>query len=272
MTGRAAMILVLSPAKSLAMDRPPPCPAQAPPAFMDEAAELVAVMRTFSPQALSALMAISPALAQLNADRFAHWQREPSPAACQPALFAFDGDVYDGLQARTLTPPQIAWAQQHVRILSGLYGLLRPLDAMQAYRLEMGTRLATARCRKLTDFWGDAIVQALHAHWRDLGEDAPVLLNLASDEYFAAVERPALKARVVRCVFEDRQGERYRVVSFYAKKARGRMARWVIERGVREVEAVQAFEEDAYRWCPEASEGDRWVFRRDAPRPAGARA
>lgn len=257
------MLLLLSPAKTLDYDTPVPAELMArarPPGFVPRSAELAAVLKRKSPQELAAMMSISPVLAQLNAERFASWSRGFGHGNSRPALLAFDGDVYEGLQARSLTPAALDWAEEHIVILSGLYGALKPLDLIQPYRLEMGTRLATPRGKDLYEFWGDTIAAYLNA--RLAGDDEPVVVNLASQEYFRAADRPALAARVVECVFEDFKGGRYKVISFFAKKARGLMARYAASRRPKRAKALQRFAVDGYAFDKAASEPDRWVFRR----------
>mgnify|MGYP001022752612 CR=1 FL=1 len=199
-------------------------------------------------------------LAQLNVERYAAWQPQATPANSRPALRAFAGDVYDGLQAATLGAADLKWAQQHLVILSGLYGVLRPLDRLQPYRLEMGTALATPRGKDLYAYWGDAIAEWLNE--RLAGEKHPVVVNLASQEYARAALRPALSARVVDVQFEDWHRDRFKIISFFAKKARGAMARWAVQQRARSVKALQGFDTDGYAWDAAASTEDRLVFRR----------
>jgi len=254
------MLIVLSPAKSLDYDTPAHVDTASEPRFVPQSAELIDILRQKSPQDIAALMDLSDKLALLNVERYAKWTPEFTPANSKQAALAFDGDVYDGFSAKTLDADDLAWAQDHVRILSGLYGVLRPLDRMQPYRLEMGTALRNDGGRDLYAFWGARIAESLNA---DFGDDpAPVLVNLASEEYFKAVARKVLKARVVTPVFEDGKAGSFKVVSFYAKKARGLMARWAVVNRITEVDALKAFDSAGYRYAPEASKADRWVFRR----------
>lgn len=254
------MLLLLSPAKSLDYETPPPSVEASEPLFTARAAELVALMRQRSSAEVAALMNLSDALADLNVARYAAWRPKPRPEQVKPALFAFDGDVYGGLDAASLRPADVAWAQQHVAILSGLYGLLRPLDRLQAYRLEMGTRLPNPRGKDLYAYWGATIAEALNAHQE--GEARPVVVNLASEEYFKAVDRRALRARVVHCVFEDWKGGAYKIISFHAKRARGMMARHAIRVRARSPKALERFTMDGYAFDAAVSEPDRLVFRR----------
>ena len=246
------MIAILSPAKTLDYDTPLPALTPTTPRFAAEATTLAAAASHLTQKKLSELMHISPALAKLNADRF----RDFADAPERPAMFAFDGDVYTGLDAGTLEPEALPFAQDHLRMLSGLYGLLRPLDLMRPYRLEMGTRWAPRR-KALTDWWGDRIATALA---QDVAADGSgVVLNLASQEYWAAVDRrlPA-GVRVVAVDFRD--GDRF--VSFHAKKARGMMARWMIEHRITDIDAMKGFDSAGYGYDAEASTDDQWRFSR----------
>jgi len=256
------MIFLLSPAKTLDYDTP--VPRGLPhtlPRFLDRSARLVEVLRRRSPAQLSRLMDISDSLAQLNCARFREWSPDFTADNARQAVLAFDGDVYEGLQARRLSAADLDWAQRHLRILSGLYGVLRPLDWIQPYRLEMGTPLAVGRAHSLYEFWGATIAESLNA---ELAADAtPVVVNLASQEYFRAVELRALKARVIECVFEDRKGTGpFKVISFFAKKARGLMARYAIQERATLPHQLQRFDLDGYRYEPGASTPERLVFRR----------
>ncbi len=255
------MLILLSPAKSLDYDTPVPAGlGHSLPAFLPETTELIALLRTKAPQDLAALMKISDALAALNVARYAAWSPQFSASNARPAILAFNGDVYEGLDARSLPAADLQWAQQHLRILSGLYGVLRPLDWMQPYRLEMGTRLATASGHSLYQFWGTKI--AMHLRNEQASDPAPVVLNLASQEYFKAVDGPALQARVVDCVFEEWKGSAYKIVSIHAKRARGLMARHAIVQRATQPEDLLGFGAEGYAFDPHASEPNRLVFRR----------
>src|SRR5688572_13897746 len=224
------MLFLLSPAKSLDYEAPGPDVPHTLPEFAVDSGRLIEVLRKKSPRQIAGLMDISDALATLNADRYQAWSPKFTARNARQAVLAFDGDVYDGLRARELAPSDLAWAQDHLRILSGLYGMLRPLDRMQPYRLEMGTALQVGTTRNLYQFWGQRIAECLN---RQLAADkTPVVVNLASQEYFRSVDRAALKARVIECVFEDWKGDGYKVISFFAKKARGLMARYAIMKRV----------------------------------------
>lgn len=254
------MLFLLSPAKTLDYESPLPALPHTLPRFPERTARLVDVLRRKSPGQLSRLMDISDALATLNADRFRAWEPEYTEANSRQAMLAFDGDVYDGLQARKLSAADLDWAQRHVRMLSGLYGVLRPFDRMQPYRLEMGTSLPVGRARNLYEYWGPAIADLLN---EELASDAsPVVVNLASQEYFRSVDQRVLKARVVECVFEDSKGGGFKVISFFAKKARGLMARWAIQQRVTLPQQLRAFDLDGYRHDAAASTAGTLVFRR----------
>lgn len=257
------MLFLLSPAKSLDFDRPTP-PALAGaltrPQFLADTAALIDILRSKSVAEVRALMDLSEPLAQLNVDRYAAWRPRFTERNSKPAVLAFDGDVYDGLDAKTLSADDLVWAQQHLRMLSGLYGILRPLDRMQPYRLEMGTRLATPQGSSLYDWWGDRL--ALHLNRLAAGEKAPVIVNLASQEYFRAADRKVLKPRVIDCQFEDWKSGQYKIISFFAKRARGLMARYAIQHRLETPEGLKGFDLDGYRLAPEVSSPDRLVFRR----------
>ncbi len=257
------MLIVLSPAKTLDLDSPLKTSLHSQPEMLDDAEKLIRILRPKSPASLSRLMSISDKLGALNAARYEQWERPFTPANARPAVLTFAGDVYDGLDATTLSESRLKWAQNHVRILSGLYGLLRPLDLMQPYRLEMGTRLRNRRGANLYHFWGKRIASRLN---EDLSaQNSPVLVNLASDEYFKSVDRKTLAADVIQPVFEEpRPGKAkpWAVVSFMAKKARGAMTRFVIEQRLTDVQALKQFDRDGYRFCAPASTETRWVFRR----------
>lgn len=254
------MLFLLSPAKSLDYETPPHVAAHTLPVFADRADELIGVLREKTSAEVAELMDLSDNLAELNVNRYAAWQRRFSARNSKQAALAFNGDVYEGLQAASLDEKQLEWAQQHVAILSGLYGVLRPLDWMQPYRLEMGTRLANPRGKDLYRYWGDTI--SLHLNERLADENSPIVVNLASEEYFKVVDQKALKARVVHCVFEEWKGGRYKVVSFFAKRARGLMARYAIEKRAKTPKVLERFDREGYGFDAAASEPDRLVFRR----------
>jgi len=253
--------MVISPAKALNFAAPPARAPMTQPALQDDIAVLSAVTRTLTARKLKALMGISDALAELNRRRFQAFEADGEDGL--QAAFAFNGDVYRGLAARDLEPAALKWAQDHLRILSGLYGLLRPLDAIQPYRLEMGSRLRTRRGANLYAFWGARIATALSEAVR--GHRDPTLINLASGEYFGAVDRTALAIPVVSCHFRQQHEGRLRTLGFPAKRARGLMARFAIERRADAAADLQAFDTDGYAFRAEASTDTDWVFARPEP-------
>lgn len=255
------MLMVISPAKDLEFSQAAPTPLYSQPDLLSHAEQLIAVCRDKTPAELAHLMDISDKLAGLNAARFGSWQLPFTPDNAKQALFAFNGDVYQGLNAQTLSEESLAFAQQHLRILSGLYGVLRPLDLMQAYRLEMGTALATSRGKDLYQFWGDIITAQLNEQLEHLNAD--FLLNLASQEYFKAVRVKGLTRPVIDVQFKDQKNGQYKIISFFAKKARGMMARYVIEQRVSSVDALKAFAVDGYYFAADASRANSLVFLRD---------
>ncbi len=254
------MIIVLSPAKSLDFETPVKVSESSQPDFLDHSQILVEQLRKLSPADIASLMGVSDPLAVLNAARFASWSLPFTPENGRQAVLAFNGDVYEGLDAPSLLAENLRFAQERVRILSGLYGLLRPLDLMQPYRLEMGTRLSNPRGKDLYAFWGERLTDALNAALRE--QIVPALVNLASEEYFKAVKPKNLVAPVIQPVFEDWSGGKYKVVSFYAKRARGLMTRFAITQGIDEPEALKTFADEGYAFDAEASGHRRWVFRR----------
>ena len=254
------MIIVLSPAKSLDFSVPSIPVTATQPAFLPQSEQLIEQLRRFSPLDLSQLMGISDQLAVLNAQRYAEWSLPFTPANAKPAVLAFNGDVYEGLEANTLTPADLRFAQVHLRILSGLYGLLRPLDLIQAYRLEMGSRLVNPRGKDLYAFWGEQLADALDAALAEA--KAKVLVNLASEEYFKALKAGTLARPVIHPVFEDWSAGKYKVVSFYAKRARGLMTRYVLSERLKKADGLKDFAVDGYAYEASASDDTRWVFRR----------
>ncbi len=264
------MLFLLSPAKSLDYEtRVPATVARraTDPLFVAQAAELIALMRERSPAEVASLMHLSDTLAALNVGRYAAWRAEATAENSKPAVLAFDGDVYAGLEARTLRTADLDWAQQHLVILSGLYGALLPLDRLQPYRLEMGTPLPNPHGRHLYDFWGDTVSDYLNQRLDESRQR--VVINLASQEYARVALRPALRARVIHCHFQDAQrvpgaasAPAFKVISFFAKRARGLMARFAVTHRVRGPEALKAFDLDGYAFDAAASDKDDWVFRR----------
>ncbi|PRY77367.1 hypothetical protein CLV80_106213 [Yoonia maritima] len=255
------MLVVVSPAKALDMEPVGITPTQ--PAFQEDAVRLSKTARNLTLAELKKLMHLSDDLARLNRDRFKAFAAEPSDDAVKPAALAFNGDTYQGLEAKTLSEDDMIWAQDHLRILSGLYGLLRPLDAMQPYRLEMGSKLKTRRGKSLYDYWGDIIAKALNAQAAEV--NAQVLVNCASQEYFGAVDLNALKLRVITPQFMEVKDDKPRIVSFFAKRARGAMARYVVENRLTDPEDIKGFSSGGYAYDPDLSEGDKWAFVRDYP-------
>jgi cytoplasmic iron level regulating protein YaaA (DUF328/UPF0246 family) len=257
------MLIVLSPAKALDFSAPPERAPLTLPELSEQTAELAKTTRRLTVRELKRLMSLSDNLAKLNRERFQAF--DPDSEEGLQAAFAFNGDVYVGLRARELDRKSLGWAQDHVRILSGLYGVLRPLDAIQPYRLEMGTRLKTRRGQTLYDFWGPRIAQKLNE--AALGQKDPTLVNCASSEYFAAVDRKALKLPVLTCRFlEEKDGEA-RMISFFAKKARGLLARWAIEHRTERAAELKGFDLEGYRFVPTLSSDDEFTFARPQPPP-----
>lgn len=257
------MLLVISPAKTLDYETPPVTPRHTQPQHLDHAQELIQQLRTLAPNEIAELMHLSDKLAGLNAARYGSWHPEFTPANAKQALLAFKGDVYTGLDAESFAEADFDFAQRHLRMLSGLYGLLRPLDLMQPYRLEMGTKLANARGKDLYAFWGTRISEWLNEALAEQGDD--VLLNLASNEYFSAVKRSALKARVINVDFKDLKNGQHKIISFYAKKARGMMSRFVIEERISDPTQLKQFDVQGYYYSAEQSKAEHLVFLRDQP-------
>ena len=257
------MLLVISPAKTLDYDTPPATARFTQPQFLDHAQELIGQLRQMIPQQIGELMHLSDKLAALNVARYGSWQPDFTPANAKQALLAFKGDVYTGLAAEDFSEEDFDFAQAHLRMLSGLYGVLRPLDLMQPYRLEMGTKLANARGANLYEFWGERISGWLNEALAAQGDD--ILLNLASNEYFSAVKRKALNARIIDTEFKDLKNGQHKIISFYAKKARGLMARYVIKERLSNPEDLKAFDYQGYRYSAEQSKPDSLVFLRDQP-------
>ncbi|TAL78805.1 MAG: peroxide stress protein YaaA [Burkholderiaceae bacterium] len=254
------MLVLLSPAKKLDYDTPVRTALHTQPLFVEQAAALIKVMKKKSPSEVAGLMSVSDNLGKLNAERYAAWTPRFDLGNSRQAVLAFNGDVYEGLDASSLSDKQLKWAQEHLALLSGLYGVLRPLDLMQPYRLEMGTRLATKVGRNLYEYWGSTIASYLNQRLE--GQRNPIVLNLASEEYFKSVDLALLKARVVQCVFQDYKSGAWKIISFYAKRARGLMARYIIEHKIDNVPALRGFDAQGYVYTPEESTDDRLVFRR----------
>jgi cytoplasmic iron level regulating protein YaaA (DUF328/UPF0246 family) len=254
------MLLLLSPAKSLDYESPLAKLPHTLPQFTPQSAELIEILKDKSPQDIAELMDLSDALSGLNVARDQAWSPKFTAQNSRQAVLAFNGDVYEGLDAKTLSADDLAWAQDHLCILSGLYGVLRPLDRMQPYRLEMGTALPNARGKNLYQFWGTRIAEYLRQ--RAQAQPKPLIVNLASEEYFKAVDLKALQLPVVQCVFEEYKAGKYKIISFMAKRARGLMARYAIEKKVDSVKKLERFDREGYAYAPEVSQPDRLVFRR----------
>jgi uncharacterized protein len=254
------MLIFLSPAKSLDYKTPPQVASFTQPAFLKQSETLIKQLRKLSPADIAKLMDLSDPLALLNFNRYADWQLPFTPENAKQAVLAFDGDVYDGLSAKTLTADDLDFAQRQVRILSGLYGILKPLDLMQPYRLEMGTKFANKAGKNLYEFWSERLLKAVNA---ELGEmSRPVAVNLASEEYFKAAIGRKINGELIQPVFEDWKNGQYKIISFYAKRARGLMTRYAVLNRLNDPEDLKAFAEDGYAFVPEVSDARRWVFRR----------
>ena len=257
------MLAILSPAKTLDYETPLKTKLNSQPIYGRESNQLIKTLRTFEPFEVASLMKISDKLADLNHKRYVEWRNKPAESKTRPAAFAFKGDVYQGLEAESFSDNDLKFAQRHLRILSGLYGLLRPLDVIQPYRLEMGLPFANAGGKNLYEFWGDRITETLGQHLKASG--SPVLVNLASNEYFKAVKPKSLDVEVITPQFRDLKNGQYKMISFFAKKARGVMVRYIIQKGLNDPEGLKRFKGHGYYYSPEHSEGNNWVFLRDAP-------
>lgn len=254
------MLTVVSPAKTLDYESPLPEVQTTQPRLLEHSAELVAQARRLSPAQIASLMKVSDRIAQLNAERFNDWHTPFTEDNARPAVFAFKGDVFTGMDIGRFSTDELQAAQRRLRILSGLYGVLRPLDLMQPYRLEMSTRLGNNRGKNLYDFWGEVITNTLREDLEAANTD--VLVNLASNEYFKSVQPDKLPGPVIEPVFQDEKNGRYKVISFYAKKARGRMAAWILREGAENPEDLEQYREDGYRYHAESSTPLKPVFRR----------
>ncbi len=254
------MLIVISPAKTLDFETQSPTQAYTQPDFLTHSQQLIDTLQEVDVVGIAQMMKISDPLAALNVGRYQSWQTPFDLDNAKQAVFAFKGDVYTGLDAQSMTEDNLNFAQKHLRILSGLYGILKPLDLMQAYRLEMGTKLANVKGKDLYQFWGDQIKQALsdEAQMQDR-----VLINLASNEYFKAVKAKQLDARIISPVFKDQKNGQYKMISFYAKKARGLMSRYIVDHEITDPEAIKAFDYQGYYYSEAQSHQDEWVFLRD---------
>ena len=255
------MFFVLSPAKNLNEKDPSPVSSFTLPDLLPEAEILMQELRQLAPQQIAELMHVSDKIALLNAERNAAWHTPFTPENAKQAVFMFNGDVYEGIAADTLKSEQINYLQQHVRLLSGLYGVLRPLDLMQPYRLEMGTAFANTRGKNLYEFWGDKITDLLNQTLEQA--DSDVLINLASQEYFKSVNTKKLNARLITPIFKDEKNGKYKIISFYAKRARGLMVRYAAEHSITEPEMLKNFDYEGYSFNEAASNEAEWVFMRE---------
>lgn len=254
------MLILISPAKTLDYQSELATTRYTQPELLDNSQQLIREARKLSAPQIKKLMGISDKLADLNATRFHDWQPDFTPDNARQAILAFKGDVYTGLQAETFSEADFDFAQQHLRMLSGLYGVLRPLDLMQPYRLEMGIRLENARGKDLYHFWGDTITEKLNDALSAQGDD--IVVNLASDEYFKSVKPKVLKGRIIKPVFLDEKNGKFKVISFYAKKARGLMTRFIIENRLNRPEQLKTFNSEGYFFDEETSAADELVFKR----------
>jgi len=254
------MLLVISPAKTLDFDTPPTTSVYSQPEFLNDSAELIDQLKTLSPSDVSSLMSISDKLGVLNSNRFIDWQLPFTSYNSKQALLSFKGDVYEGMDTASLSPEDLAWANEHLRILSGLYGLLKPLDLIQPYRLEMGTKFNNGRGKNLYEFWGNKITDMLN---QELAEQkSPVLINLASNEYFKSVKPKLLTAQVITPVFKDWKNDKYKIISFYAKKARGMMSAYIVKNRLESPSDIKQFNTAGYAFSAEQSTEKEWVFLR----------
>jgi cytoplasmic iron level regulating protein YaaA (DUF328/UPF0246 family) len=261
------MLFLLSPAKKLDYDSPlaEDYPFEQP-LFVEQATELIEVLRTKSEQDIADLMKLSESLAALNVERYQQWEPNFDQSNSRQAILAFNGDVYEGLEAPTLSMSQLKWTNEHVLILSGLYGVLKPLDLMRPYRLEMGTRLATDKGKNLYEFWDTQIAEYINQQLAQ--HESQVVVNLASEEYFKAVKKTTLKYPVVQCVFKEERDGVYKIISFSAKRARGLMCRYAIENGIDSLDGLKDFNQEGYRFDADASTEDSLVFLRPDQRKA----
>jgi uncharacterized protein len=254
------MLIVISPAKTLNYNIQPQTGHFSQPDFIEEAAQLVDVLRKYSPEKLQKLMNINSKLANLNATRYMEWQLPFTTQNAKPALLVFNGEVYNGLKAETLSEDDLIYAQDHLRILSGLYGALRPLDLMQPYRLEMGTKLKAKRKNDLYHFWSSKITTHIKSHLESTGQK--YLINLASDEYFKSIDASKLRAEIITPIFKDFSGGTYKFITVYGKKARGMMARYIIQNRIENAEQLKLFDEEGYFFNEWLSKGNEWIFTR----------
>jgi cytoplasmic iron level regulating protein YaaA (DUF328/UPF0246 family) len=254
------MLTVISPAKTLDFETPPVTSEFSQTDYLDQSALLIEQLSQYSVNEITSLMKLSDKLAKLNLARYQAWQTPFTPANAKQSILAFKGDVYTGLDADSLDNQGLEFAQQHLRILSGLYGLLRPLDLIQPYRLEMGTKIKNIRGKDLYQFWGSQIREAIEA---ETAFADGTLINLASNEYFKVLESKKLKARIITPIFKDWKNDQYKMISFYAKKARGLMSRYIIDHSINDPEQIKSFDSAGYHYYADMSEGNNWVFIRE---------
>ena len=254
------MLIVISPAKTLDYETPPVTKTRSQPTYLNEAKQLVERARAYSAQDIMNLMSVSPKIAELNVQRFAEWKTPFNTKNAKQAVLAFKGDVYAGLDAETFSEADFQFAQEHLRMLSGLYGLLRPLDLMQAYRLEMGRKVDTDRGNNLYQFWGSTITQGLNAQLEEIGSEH--LINLASNEYFKSVKTKELNATVITPEFKDYKNGAYKMMGVYAKKARGMLSRYIIQNQITDPELIKEFGQEGYVYNKKMSKENTWVFTR----------
>lgn len=257
------MLIVVSPAKTLDYTTPPKIKKFTIPDYLNDSAELIHRMRELSSLDISELMKVSTKIADLNFDRFEVWNKKFTEKNAKQAVLAFKGDVYTGLDAESFTAKDFAFAQKHFRMLSGLYGLLRPLDLMQAYRLEMGTRLSNERGKNLYEFWGDTVTEGLNAQLKEI--KSKYLINLASNEYFKVVKPKVLKGEIITPAFKELKNGEYKMIGVYAKKARGLLSRYIIQNQLSDIEDIKSFDLQGYKFNKKVSKGNDWVFTRKMP-------
>ncbi|WP_417226378.1 peroxide stress protein YaaA [Amphritea sp.] len=256
------MLLVISPAKNLDYDTPAISDRATQPQHLDQSQQLIEQLRGYSVQDIAELMKLSDKLSALNVARYESWSEPFTQENAKQALLAFNGDVYSGLNAADFSDDDLTFTQQHLRILSGLYGVLKPLDLMQPYRLEMGTKLSNPRGKDLYSFWGDIVTDDLNQTLAANASEPAVLVNLASNEYFKAVKPKSLQARIITPVFKDWKNGQFKIISFYAKKARGLMCRYAIKNKLVDAEQLKQFDLAGYQYDEALSKNDTWVFTR----------
>lgn len=254
------MLIVISPAKTLDYETAPVTRTHTKPAMLKQSQQLVEILRNHSALELAQLMNLSTKLTKLNFDRYREWKTPFSLKDAKQAVLAMKGDVYTGLDAESFNSTDFAFVQQHLRILSGLYGLLKPLDLMQPYRLEMGTKLANPQGSDLYSFWGDGISRAINKALEAQGDD--ILINLASNEYFKSIRPKLIQGRIITPQFKEKRGDAYRTIGIFAKRARGLMSRHIIKQRLRDPEQLKGFKSDGYRFSKQLSKGDQWIFVR----------